>query len=542
MKKKQWVTVLLILAVSMMTILSGCSSNKDNDKKKTAKEVNTQVDDSGKVNGLMYKEGLPIVDPGDYSFSIFTDGDKTTDDFYLMPVLKEQTGIDVDVQLFSYEVAKERYSLALNSGDYADCIGGWVLSSTDILKFGVDMGTFIPLEDYFEAFAPNISAVLELEGVREKMTAPDGHIYSIPYVLAAPEVDFNPYINTRWLENLGLEVPQTTEDLKKVLTAFKEKDANGNGDTDDEIPFSFSPDNKNIGYMAGYFGMSLNEYGFTMVGDELVFGANQEPYKDIIMYMSDLYKNGLLDQEMFTQDAAQWKAKGGQDLYGVCMMYGSGDIMPYEAGETPDWIPLPVLSSEKCDEPVWFRDTYGTTVLKNQVVVTDNAKNPEAIVRWWDNLFELENSIQTNGGPLGIALHKKDNGYEINQTNMTQEEKDTYSWINLFPQSLPRYIPTDFKFLENPPSYPEKDKVDEAYAPYLLEKIIPPYWATLEESSSLSELQTSITDYITEKTAEWIAGQADVEAEWDSYLKQLNKLKLDDYIQIRQNAIKASKN
>lgn len=117
----------------------------------------------------MYKEGLPIADPGDYSFSIFTDGDKTTDDFYLMPVLEEQTGINVDVQLFPYEVAKERYSLALNSGDYADCIGGWILSSTDILKFGVDMGTFIPLEDYFEAFfCPNISAVLELEGVREK--------------------------------------------------------------------------------------------------------------------------------------------------------------------------------------------------------------------------------------------------------------------------------------------------------------------------------------------------------------------------------------
>ncbi len=99
--------------------------------------------------------------------------------------------------------------------------------------------------------------------------------------------------------------------------------------------------------MAGYFGMSINENGFTMVGDELTFGADKEPYKDIILYMRDLYGKGLLDAEMFTQDAAQWKAKGSQDLYGVCMMYGSGDIMPYEAGETPDWIPLPVLSSEK---------------------------------------------------------------------------------------------------------------------------------------------------------------------------------------------------
>lgn len=34
------------------------------------------------------------------------------------------------------------------------------------------------------------------------MTAPDGHIYSVPYVLSAPAVDFNPYINTRWLKKI----------------------------------------------------------------------------------------------------------------------------------------------------------------------------------------------------------------------------------------------------------------------------------------------------------------------------------------------------
>ena len=33
-----------------------------------------------------------------------------------------------------------------------------------------------------------------------------------------------------WLDNLGLEVPTTYQEFEDVLTAFKEQDANGNGD------------------------------------------------------------------------------------------------------------------------------------------------------------------------------------------------------------------------------------------------------------------------------------------------------------------------
>ena len=111
----------------------------------------------------------------------------------MFPILEEQTGISVEVESYAYEIAQEKYALALSSGDYADCIGGWCLSAKDVLNYGMDMGVFVPLEDYFEQYCPRISEILELEGVRETMTAPDGHIYSIPYLIEAPVVDFNPY-------------------------------------------------------------------------------------------------------------------------------------------------------------------------------------------------------------------------------------------------------------------------------------------------------------------------------------------------------------
>lgn len=47
------------------------------------------------------------------------------------------------------------------------------------------------------------------------------------------------YLNKTWLDNLGLTYPETVEELYTVLKAFKEQDANGNGDPNDEIPISF---------------------------------------------------------------------------------------------------------------------------------------------------------------------------------------------------------------------------------------------------------------------------------------------------------------
>lgn len=536
-------------AIMILTsILASCGGNGEESSvaESSAASSTSSADTSTagtaeKVNDIMYAEGLPIVDPGDYTFSLFVD-DSQDDDLYVMfPILEEQTGVKVELQVYPNAIATERLNLALNSGDYADCIGGWVPQANDILTHGVEEQLYVPLDSYFEDYCPKITELLELEGVRDTMTAPDGHIYSIPYVLEAPAVPFNPFVNTDWLENVGMEMPTTTDELTEVLRAFKEQDANGNGDPNDEIPFTVGPDNKHLGDICGWFGMSVNDEGFTMVGDQLTFGANTEEYKNGIKYLAGLYAEGLIDPEMFTQDSSQWKGKGAQDIYGVVTMYASSDIMPYEAGEVPHWEPLPVLSSPECSNPVYLRDTYGNDVLKHQVVITDNAEHPEIICRWWDNLFELENSLQTQAGPLGVTLIKEDDGTytQIAASSLPTEEEQKEYWGNLWPQALPKYIPAGFEFNQDPVPYDEKAVVDELYEPYLTEAI-PDVWVSIDDTTRMADLSTAIKDYVVQKQAQWISGQADIDAEWDSYCEQLDRLGLQELIEIRTNAINNS--
>ncbi len=547
MKRKLIKRTSMFLSVLLMTqaLLTGCGG-KGNSGNTAQFDENgkpiLEVDENGKVNGIMNAEGLPIVDnKGDYTFSLFVDNSTPLEGQFVWPMLEEQTNVKVDVKQYAYEIAKEKYGLALSSGDYTDVIGGWCLSSTDILTYGVDMGIFIPLEGYFEEFAPNIMKVLELPGVRETMTAPDGHIYSIPYVTDSPKVDFSPFINQKWLDNLGLKMPTNTEELKEVLIAFKKQDANGNGNPNDEIPFSADPNNRKLLYLAGWFGLPMESDGFTMIDGKLEFGANREEFKQFINYMASLNAEGLLDPELFTQDLATWKGKGNQDLYGVSIAYNSGDFKQIPPNTVPDFVPLPVLSSPECSEPKWLADTYGINTLKNQVVITDKAKNPEVIVRWWDNLYETDNSFQILNGPEGVTYEKLgEKHYKVfDRAKLTPEEDEKYSWANMWTQSLPKNVlKQDITVeLETPPNYDEKLAVDQAYEPYFVGNdgngnydIIPSYWVEPEYSSKLSEYQVSITDYINQKMAQWIA-------EWDAYLAQLDKLGLQEYIKIRQEAI-----
>ena len=279
MKKK----ALAILLASVMCVgtLAGCGGGGGDDAAADVSPVEeATVDESGKVNGIMYAEGLPLVDEGTYSFSIFCDDSSQTGEFAMMPILQDQTNVEVELQIYPNETATERLNLALNSGDYADVLGGWILNDSLILTYGVNQGVFLPLEDYFAEYCPRITEILDLPGVREEMTAPDGHIYTIPYVCDDTTVGYSPYINGRWLENVGMEMPTTTDEFVEVLRAFRDQDANGNGDPSDEIPFSADPNNKHIEAMAGWFGLPMNKEGVAIVDGEVVFGAVSSQYRE----------------------------------------------------------------------------------------------------------------------------------------------------------------------------------------------------------------------------------------------------------------------
>ncbi|WP_455618143.1 extracellular solute-binding protein [Eisenbergiella sp.] len=535
MKKK---AVALVLAAAMcVTSLAGCGGSSTSTTESVKGEVSEAVvDESGKVDGVMYKVGLPLVDEGTYGFSIFCDDSKEKPEYYMLDEFKKQTNVDVEMRIFPYETATERLNLDLNSGDYADVIGGWTLSDSMILTYGVNQGVFVPLEDYFAEYCPRITEILDLPGVREEMTAPDGHIYAIPYVCDDTKVGYSPYINGRWLENVGMDMPTTTEEFEAVLKAFKEKDANGNGDPNDEIPFSADPNNKHIEAMTGWFGLPMGKSGIGIQNEEVVFAGASTTYREFLSWFNSLYEQGLIDLEIFTQDSSTWEGKGNRDLYGVSIAYGSGEFsgIVLEGEEKSEFDVLPVLNTDKGG--MWMRDTNGFSVYRTQAVITDNAEHPEVICRWFDNAFQLENGIGCNRGPVGTVVFKEEDGYRaIDTKTLSEEEQEKLSWGNLWPQSLPKYMPSGFTYIEDHPTYNEKKVMEETYEPYLTKTTIPSFWIPLDKIDRYSDIASALTDYFNQRQAMFISGEMDIDddAQWQSYVDGLYALGLEDWMEVR---------
>lgn len=540
MKKR--ILAILLVAAMLCTMMVGCSSgSNDNSTPDTSTPVETTVGEDGRVKeGIMYVEGLPIVDEGDYTFSLFCDDSADNDnEFVMYPILEKQTNVVVDLQYYPNENAKERMNLDLNSGEYADVIAGWLLGDTDVMKYGAD-GTFIALEDIYEKYCPRIMEILDLPGVREQMTWPDGHIYTIPYVCGDTTVNYSPWINSEWLERLDLDMPTTTDEFEQVLLAFKNEDANGNGDATDEIPFSTDPNNKHLEAMAGYFGMPMDKEGFSVNDEtgEAVWAATSTEYREFLKWFNKLYDEGLLDPELFTQDSAMWEGKGNQDKYGVSIAYGSGEFSGWAEKTKGPHDALPVLNADNGGK--WLRATSGFSVYRTQAVITDNAEHPEIIARWFDNAFSEENGIGCNSGPVGIRFIANGDGTydQVPDSEFTEEELEYYGWGNLWTQSVPKYLPKGFgdehiNYVEK--TYNEKYELEQYYEQWLTKAHVPQFFVPDDMVDVYSEYATSITDYFNESQAAFVSGIRDIndDAEWQAYKDQFDKLHLDEYLQAR---------
>ena len=166
--------------------------------------------------------------------------DWETNDFILW--LEEVTNIDFVFELIPTESSGEKLGLMLNSGDYPDMFWNTGMTDAMVSRFGVDEGMFLPLNDLIEEHGNFFKKYVmdtypATEGI---MTQLDGNIYSLPDVNECYHCKYSNkfWINQAWLDNLGLEMPTTLDELYDVLVAFRDQDANGNGDPTDEIPMA----------------------------------------------------------------------------------------------------------------------------------------------------------------------------------------------------------------------------------------------------------------------------------------------------------------
>ena len=452
---------------------------------------------------------------------------------------EEKTNVHIEWIEMPSSGFTEKANLMFASSDLPDAffIG---LTDSMVIQNGYQ-GSIVPLEKLIEQYAPNITkAFTVLPDYKKVMTTPDGHIYAIASVdlyMGSMSPD-NLFINKTWLDKLGLQMPKTTEEYRKVLIAFKEKDPNGNG-IQDEIPFTSIPGNRQMGFhsLLGAFGVLDEPLTHLMIKDGKVLFAPTEPgYRKGLEYMHTLQKDGLIDNEMFTQKSNQLFAKGkGKD-----MIIGSYfDYFPEQtngADRVKDYAVLPPLAGPDGIK-MWNRARDIAGIAKNTFEMTKANKYPEITMRWIDNI--MDNGLNTlifSMGPNGKLLKVNSDGtweQDVASTpaGLTYDEyRHSLSLGNSGP--FLRLLDLNAKFKMSEPQV-RKLTYYNAVKDYMPKNIFPEVYYTLEIQNEVSLLKTDINKYMESMRAKFVLDGI-TDATWNEYVKTLKAMKLDRLMEIYQ--------
>jgi putative aldouronate transport system substrate-binding protein len=355
------------------------------------------------------------------------------------------------------------------------------------------------------------------------------------------------WINQAWLTKLGLKMPETTDELYIVLKAFKEKDPNGNGKAD-EIPFTGAA----TGYNTGVFHFIMSAFIYDRGFDEKPFILNngkvsvafdKPEWKDGLLFLNKLFKEGLLDRGAITQDAAQLKQLGENKdavLLGSVTAGAMTGFLNAGSERMKQYTSIPPLKGPKGVRTTGY---YPYQVDSGKFAITAASKNPEIALRWVDWFYSTEGTLRSNAGRKDIDWRYGKEGekglngaagtfYRMLKFGNTQN----VHWN----KNVPNFYPEAFRSASVVEATDQEailyNETKAKYEPVKPKEVLPPLYMTENESEQYLGIDFTIMTYVKEATARFTVGDLDIEKEWPSYLKELDKMGLKAYVDMTQKA------
>lgn len=490
--------------------------------------------------------------------------DYDTNAFTLM--LEELMNVDIEFYFYTSSEIKTQIDLMVNAGgdDLPDIILT-TLDSETVYKYG-QAGMFIPLNDFYENssyyLAEAIEKVTTADGVDVigQLTTYDGNIYSVPGYTgsAVNPVLTATWLYTPWLEKLNLEVPKTTEAFYKVLEAFKTQDPNGNGKAD-EIPFLGSMFDSTYGDSIRFINfcidpfvrMNLDAYFLDAKDGKLSVCYTKDEFKEGIKYVKSLVDAGLIDPASFTQTSDMYKTimnQEGDQLVGCFTNMSDSFISPSHPAKN-NWTLVPPLEGPNGE----VNASFLANKADHAGFITKNCENPEAAFRLLDLMY---NEVVMCSGRWGVQGENWDFVKDLKQ-----EDYPEYNFANTFAGyeatlldynsvwgvvqnahwSLTRPSLRTNGFTagvsaaamrEGTTVWQQGLSLGTYYDAAPEEKLNSSSfkYSSPEEATELTEISGMLNVYVREKIGLWCTGAADIDAEWDSYLKELEAMGLSDWL------------
>ncbi len=432
----------------------------------------------------------------------------------------------------------DKKAVLLAGGDLPDAFMGSIcFSESDILT---NQGSFIAIDDYIDEYMPNFKAIIDSDPTMKALaTSADGHIYGLPSKKPCrPIVANQMFINKQWLDNLGLSVPTTYKEFEDVLQAFKDNDANGNGDPNDEIPFGQGYADS-VMFFCLPFGTTIGADGTYMMAiqnGQPVYLPVTDGYKEGLKWMNECYAKGLIDPELFTEDSSMRDAKlmSETPIVGAAPGWTADSTFGANSGQ---YVALPALAGPDGQQYI-SSDPEHWNYSRYEFVVTSSCENPGPLLAWADKFYTEDASIQNFYGSFGVAIEKDEAaGTYTVLAPKDGNSADTFAWISSLRDFGPKYVADGFNSkvtyaAENGDA--SKLALDTELSKFAKEAY-PNVSYTPDQLSTLATLFTDLDAYVTANQATWVT-EGGIDDQWDNYKQTLEAMGYNDFIAIQQDA------
>lgn len=402
----------------------------------------------------------------------------------------------------------------------------------------------------------------EIENIKRKMIDPDsGGIYFIPTLGTSltETMDYQAWINTTWLDALGLPMPTDPESLYNTLVAFKKQDPNGNG-KGDEIPIYGSERGGDgadvINFLINMFLYFDDRKHFSVdENGELYAPFISNKYREALQYINRLYAEKLMPDAVFTTSIGDLaKVNSPQDTNGIVSepLVGvfCGDLkLHFHLDNTllEQYEPLPYLE----EQSVVFNDDW----FSPNIYIMAGSEDPDAAFRLIMKMFEEETSYRVRYGEYGVNWEYASEGAvseyglpaKIKVIEDPLELENKCLWSSTYEGTFLEYLRgedviwpeeiNEWQRTRNEKSLQARKNADAAAAANNPDKLCPTLTYTEEEQDRISELSNQIKDYYIKSRTDFIKNKMDPNTEdWDRYVKQVKDYGLDVWLTAAQAA------
>lgn len=468
-------------------------------------------------------------------------------DMKLLKEYEEMTGITIEWEEIPSSGWSEKIQLVLNSFDLPDVIYSGGISTSDAARYGKE-GVLMPLGDLIEEHTVNLKRLLvERPDIKKLITAPDGNIYGLPSIdeSLSTQVAGVLGMNMTWLENLGLEIPTTLDEFTAVLRAFKEQDANGNGDPNDEIPLSLRATDANnrttwIGSFFGMFGLVDDSTHIMIKDGKVLFTPELEGFREALDYFHMLYAEGLMDAESFTQDDSTFYAKArSPEGIGASYVFSTFDL-DENNNEYNNYDLIDPIRGEDGTALVNLA-AYISGVAQNRYMITADCKDPVAAIKWIDYWCDNgENALTVRFGYEGDSwkwldeeksqfteLAQTPNGDTVNQAYVSQYTPYTNA-VMWELQDLWR------KKKNSAPYFIERaEKANGSYREVAVKEMWPIIAFDDETNERFAEINTDLRSYVENTMCTFIVGGF-TDEDYENFMQKCRDLGCEELVEIYQ--------